>query len=55
MRKPADLNTQIEALWDGENSINERYKSQLGAVVFAICVGPLALAWLAAVLPAIVE
>jgi len=34
MRKPAEVNTQIEAVRDGEKSINIPYRTQLGALVF---------------------
>jgi len=34
MPKSAESNTQIEALRDGETSINKRYRTQSGAVVF---------------------
>jgi len=50
MPKSAESNTQIEALRDGETSINKRYRTQSGAVVFTTRAGGLTLGRLAVVL-----
>ena len=55
MPKSAELNTQTEALRDGEKSINKRYRTQPGALVFTTAAGGLDLGQLVGVLLATVE
>jgi len=50
MPNSAELNTQSEALRDGEKSINRRYRTQPSALVFTTDAGGLALGQLAGVL-----
>jgi hypothetical protein len=55
MRKPAEVNTRIEAVRDGETSINIPYRTQLGALVFTTGTDALARERLGGVLLATVE